>query len=119
MDPAQNTDHELIYQRAAVSQPSMQNYVSMTPISTRAQSTADPCSQSNGTLQQGTTLEFSGVSRGLVGMGVVHESQMPTFTPSFTDPISTHIPLKIKENIWAGEYINLYVLLKSVRELAT
>jgi hypothetical protein len=49
---------------------------------------------------------------GLMGMGVVHESQMSTFTPSFTDPISTHIPLKIKENIWAGEYIDLYVLLK-------
>jgi hypothetical protein len=54
-----------------------------------------------------------------MGMGVVHESQMPTFTPSFTDPISAHIPLKIKEQIWAGEYIDLYVLLKSVRELAT
>jgi hypothetical protein len=70
-------------------------------------------------LQQGTHLEFSGDSRGLMGMGVVHESQMPTFTPSFIDPISAHIPLKIKENIWAGEYIDLYVLLKSVRELAT
>jgi hypothetical protein len=43
----------------------------------------------------------------------------PTFTPSFTDPISARIPLKIKEKIWAGEYIDLYVLLKSVRELAT
>jgi hypothetical protein len=53
-----------------------------------------------------------------MGMGVVHESQMPTFTPSFTDPISTHIPLKIKEKIWAGDYIDLYVLLKSVPELA-
>ena len=42
VDPAQNTDHELIYQRAAVSQPSMQNDVSMAPISTRAQYTADP-----------------------------------------------------------------------------
>jgi hypothetical protein len=28
VNPAQNTDHELIYQRAAVSQPSMQNDVS-------------------------------------------------------------------------------------------
>ena len=36
VNPAQNTDHELIYQRAAVSQPSMQNDVSMAPISTRA-----------------------------------------------------------------------------------
>jgi hypothetical protein len=63
-----------------------QHDVSMAPISTRAQYTADPRSQSNGTLQQGTNLEFSGDSRGLMGMGVVHESQMPTFTPSFTDP---------------------------------
>jgi len=75
VDPAQNTDHELINQRAAVSQPSMQN---------------DARSQS-----KGTNLEFSGVSLGLMGMGVVHESQMPTFTPRFTDPISAHIPLKI------------------------
>jgi hypothetical protein len=52
-------------------------------------------------------------------VGNVHESQMPTFTPSFTDPISAHIPLKIKENIWAGEYTDLYALLKSARELAT
>jgi hypothetical protein len=104
VEPAQNT---------AVSQPSMQNDVSMAPISTRAQYTADPHSQSNGTLQQGTNLEFSGDSRGLMGMGVVHESQMPTFTPSFTDLISAHIPLKIKEKIWAGEYIDLYVLLMS------
>jgi hypothetical protein len=37
VNPAQNTDHELIYQRAAVSQPSMQNDVSMAPISTRIQ----------------------------------------------------------------------------------
>ena len=44
---------------------------------------------------------------------------MPTFTTSFTDPFSALIPLKIKEKIWAGEYIDLYVLLKSVRELAT
>jgi hypothetical protein len=29
------------------------------------------------------------------------------------------IPLNIKENIWAGEYIDLYVLQKSARELAT
>jgi hypothetical protein len=42
-----------------------------------------------------------------MGMGVVHESQMPTFTPSFTDPISAHIPFKIKETIWTGEYIDL------------
>jgi hypothetical protein len=35
VEPAQNTDHELIYQRAAVSQPSMQNddfFVVLVPI---------------------------------------------------------------------------------------
>ena len=90
----------------------------MAPISTRAVycRSTQPV-QCNGTLQ-GTNLECSGDSRGLMGMGVVHESQMPTFTPSFTDSISAHIPLRIKEKIWAGEYIDLYVLLKSVRELA-
>ena len=54
VEPAQNTDHELIYQRAAVSQPSMQNDISMALIITRAQSTGCPRSQSNGTLQQGS-----------------------------------------------------------------
>jgi hypothetical protein len=93
----------------------MQNDVSMAPISARAQSTADPHTQFNDTLQQGTHLEFSGASRGSMGMCVVHENQMPTFTPSITDPISAHIPFKIKKTIWAGEYIDLYVLLKSVR----
>ena len=83
----------------------MQNDVSMAPISTRAQYTADPRSQSNGTLQQGTNLDFSGNSRGLMGMGVVHESQMPTFTPSFTDPISAYIPLKIKEKFGQGNIL--------------
>jgi hypothetical protein len=107
VNPAQNTDHELNYQRAAVSQHSMQNDVSMAPISARAQSTANPRTQFNGTLQQGTHLEFSGDSRGSMGMGVVHESEMPTFTPSITDPISAHIPFKIKETIWTGEYIDL------------
>ena len=99
MEPAQNTDYELIYQRSAISQPNMQNDVSMAPISTRAQSTAALRIQSNGTLQQDTHLECSGDSRGLMGMGVVHESQMPIFTPSFTDPISAHILLKMKANI--------------------
>ena len=51
-------------------------------------------------------------------MGVVHESQMPQLH-RFTDPISAHIPLKIKDKIWAGEYIDLHILLKLARELAT
>jgi hypothetical protein len=30
-----------------------------------------------------------------------------------------HIPLKIKENIWRGEFVQFGVLLKSAKELAT
>ena len=63
VETTQNTDHALIYQRAAVLQPNMQNDFCIAPITTRAQSTADPRSQSNGTLQ-GTNLV----------LGVVHES---------------------------------------------
>jgi hypothetical protein len=35
------------------------------------------------------------------------------------DPVSAHIPLKVKENIWRGEYIHFGVLLKSAKELAS
>jgi hypothetical protein len=35
------------------------------------------------------------------------------------DPVSAHIPLKIKEKIWRGEFVQFGVLLKSAKELAT
>jgi hypothetical protein len=34
------------------------------------------------------------------------------------DPVSAHIPIKVKEKIWRGEYIHFGVLLKSAKELA-
>ena len=33
------------------------------------------------------------------------------------EPISAHIPLKLKDKAWNGEFIDLSLLLKSAREL--
>lgn len=48
---------------------------------------------------------------------VVHISSTPNYTTSVFDPISEHIPQKIKEKIWAGEYVDLSLLLKSAKDL--
>ena len=37
--------------------------------------------------------------------------------PSMFDPISSHIPLKLKEKAWKGDFIDFHLLLKSAREL--
>jgi len=36
---------------------------------------------------------------------------------SIFDPVSAHIPLRIKEKIWKGEFIQLSILLKFARDL--
>lgn len=46
----------------------------------------------------------------------VHE--IPDPTPGMHDPVSGHIPQKIKDKIWRGEYIHFGLLLKSAKELA-
>jgi hypothetical protein len=33
------------------------------------------------------------------------------------DSVSSHIPLKIKEKVWAGEYIDMSLMLKSGKDL--
>jgi hypothetical protein len=33
------------------------------------------------------------------------------------DFVSAHIPLKIKEKVWAGEYIDMSLMLKSGKDL--
>ncbi|CAC5394504.1 unnamed protein product [Mytilus coruscus] len=43
--------------------------------------------------------------------------QSPSYISSVFDPISSHIPVKIKEKIWNGEFIDLNILLKSTRDL--
>ncbi|CAG2209865.1 unnamed protein product [Mytilus edulis] len=43
--------------------------------------------------------------------------QSPSYISSVFDPISSHIPVKIKEKIWNGEFIDLNILLRSTRDL--
>ncbi|VDI48288.1 Hypothetical predicted protein [Mytilus galloprovincialis] len=59
-----------------------------------------------------------GYAQGL-NLEIVHESVTPMYTSSVFDSVSAHIPVKIKEKIWAGEYIDLNILLKSAKDLAT
>ena len=47
----------------------------------------------------------------------LQEVQSPEKISSVFEPISAHIPVKIKEKIWNGEFIELGVLLKSNRDL--
>jgi hypothetical protein len=47
----------------------------------------------------------------------LQEFQSPEKILSVFEPISAHIPVKIKEKIWNGEFIEWSVLLKSNRDL--
>ena len=67
---------------------------------------------------QGTlALPNPGNSMGLGGVSQV--SYTPDSMLSIFDPVSAHIPLKIKEKIWRGEFIHLGILMKSARDLAS
>ncbi|CAG2225484.1 unnamed protein product [Mytilus edulis] len=46
-------------------------------------------------------------------------NHIPESIPSIFDPIGAHIPLKIKEKIWRGEFIHLGLLLKSAAVLGS
>ena len=61
-------------------------------------------------LATGRSIEIGGISQ---------VCQTPEVISSIHDSISAHIPLKIKEKIWRGEYIHFGLLLKSAKELAT
>ncbi len=43
----------------------------------------------------------------------------PAVKMSIGDPIESHVPIAIREKIWAGAYIDLPLLLKQVRDLRT
>lgn len=58
-----------------------------------------------------------GVSASIDGRLQVN-SQSPNPLVSVSDPISAHIPTKIKDKIWNGEFIDLNMLLKSAKDLA-
>lgn len=51
--------------------------------------------------------------------GVPIQNDIPDSTPGIEDPVGAHIPLKIKEKIWRGEYVPFGVLLKSAKDLST
>lgn len=67
---------------------------------------------------QSSSMPDLGNSQGSVGLGIVQGGQDPTYTASLFDPVSAHIPVKIKEKIWSGQFIDLSILLKSAQELA-
>ena len=47
----------------------------------------------------------------------LHVDVNPEKISSTFKPISAHIPLKLKDKAWHGEFIDLSLLLKSAREL--
>jgi hypothetical protein len=49
---------------------------------------------------------------------LVSNSPEPEAITSIYDPISSNIPIKMKEKAWRGEFTDLNLLLKSARELA-
>ena len=108
---------EVIYQRVASpnSQHDVPNSGNMTP----PQSTRDASQTNTGTLNQSVNSLGTGISQGSMGLGVIQVSQTPCYTPSVSDNISAHIPVKIKEKIWAGEYVDLSILLKSAKDLVS
>lgn len=65
----------------------------------------------------GTFIDLSGSSMSVKG-GFSHADTTPEMMGSIFDPVAAHIPIKIKEKIWKGEFISLSILLKSARDLA-
>ena len=53
----------------------------------------------------------------LGSIGGVQVCESPASQPSMFDSVSAHIPLKIKEKVWAGEYIDMNLVLKSGKDL--
>ena len=53
----------------------------------------------------------------LGSIGEVQVCESPASQPSMFDSVSAHIPLKIKEKVWAGEYIDTSLMLKSGKDL--
>lgn len=71
-----------------------------------------------GTFNELVNTFHMGSSQGLMGLGNVQGGQEPSYTTSVCDPVCAHIPVKLKEKIWAGQFIDLSILLKSAQDLA-
>ena len=79
----------------------------------------DATRQNTGTFYQDVDMLGAGVSQGSMGLGIVQASQMPVCTLSKLDHVSGNIPVKIKEKLWAGEYVDMNILLKSAKDLVS
>ena len=79
----------------------------------------DVTRQNTGTFDQDVHMLGAGVSQGSMGLGIVQVSQTPVCTPSKLDHVSGNIPVKIKEKLWAGEYVDMNILLKSAKDLVS
>lgn len=105
------------YQRTASPNTQQHGYGVSNSGNMAPQSTRDSSQMNTGMLNQSVNTLGTGISQGSMGQGGIQVSQTPSYTPSVSDNISAHIPVKIKEKIWAGEYVDLGVLLKSAKDL--
>lgn len=99
---------------------------SSTPLNPQSSSSGNPPPQSSNIGMFPQPLVMSDSTGGIDVSGSLDislESQMQVnrshdVMPSIFDPISSHIPLKLKENAWKGDFIDFHLLSKSARELA-
>jgi hypothetical protein len=54
-----------------------------------------------------------------LSLGSLQVEQSPLQAASMYDSVGSHIPQKNKEKIWASDYIELSLLLRSVKELVS
>ena len=76
---------------------------------------ANSISQSSGATGENEHL-ISALSSNHVTTTIVNSS-LPSPVPSVSDHIGAHIPMKLKEKIWSGAFIDMAILLKSTREM--
>ena len=111
---------EIIYQRTDA-QRSSDNYVNSDQRNAVVIPTPGPSDRSTGTfmasnIEQPNLLSIGG-NNNVGQLGALQINTAPSYTTSMYDPVGANIPLKIKEKIWAGEYIELSLLLKSAKDL--
>jgi hypothetical protein len=80
-----------------------QNVISGPPLVTSGPALSPYATRWNtGTFYQDVDMLGAGVSQGSMGLGIVQVSQTSVCTPSMLDPVSGHIPVRIKEKFGPG-----------------
>ena len=88
IDHDQNTSSGILHHNVISGPPVVTSGPALSPDATR---------QNTGTLYQDVDMLGTGVCQGSMGLCIVQVSQTPVCTPSMLDPVSGHIPVKIKE----------------------